>query len=76
MAVEQLEKRFGTIAVEKGFITKDQLIEVINTQVMEDIEGKKHRLIGTIMFEQGVINIQKIDEVLKSMGIPVETFNQ
>ena len=76
MAVEQLEKRFGTIAVEREFVTKTQLIEAINTQVIEDIEGKKHRLIGTILFEQGVINIQQIDEVLKSMGIPIETFNK
>ena len=72
MTIEQLEKRFGTVAAEKGFITKDELIEAMNIQVKEDIEGKKHRLIGTILFDQGVITLQQVDEVLKSMGIPTD----
>ena len=72
MTIEQLEKRFGTVAAEKGFITKDELIEAMNIQVKEDIEGKKHRLIGTILFDLGAITLQQVDEVLKSMGIPTD----
>jgi len=72
MAIERLEKRFGTIAVEKGFITRDQLFEAIKIQLTEDIEGKKHRLIGTILFEEGYIDIRQIDEVLKTMGMPTK----
>jgi len=67
---------FNTIDMPDVCRTKSQLIEAINTQVMEDIEGKKHRLIGTILFEQGEINIQQIDEVLKNMGTSIETFNK
>jgi hypothetical protein len=68
MAIEDLEKRFGTLAVQKGFITADQLFEAIEIQVKEDMEAGKHRLIGTILFEHGFITVLQIDTVLKSMG--------
>jgi hypothetical protein len=68
METEQFEKRFGVIAIEKGFITAEQLIEAIKIQVMEDIEDGKHRLIGRILLEQELITIPQIDEVLGSLG--------
>jgi hypothetical protein len=68
MAIEELEKRFGTLAVQKGFITVDQLFEAIEIQVKEDLEQGKHRLIGTILFEHGLITVLQIDNVLKSMA--------
>ena len=68
MAIEELEKRFGTLAVQKGFITVDQLFEAIEIQVKEDLEQGKHRLIGTILFEHGFITVLQIDNVLKSMA--------
>jgi len=33
MAIKQIEKRFGTIAVEKGFITIDELLEALKIEV-------------------------------------------
>lgn len=63
----QFQKRFGLIAVEKGFITADQLIEAFKVQVLEEIEKGKHRLIGAILFEHGFITLPQIDEVLQSM---------
>ncbi len=72
METEQFEKRFGVIAIEKGFITPDQLIEAIKIQVTEDIEEGKHRLIGRILLEQGLITIPQIDEVLESLGKATE----
>lgn len=68
MQTEHLEKRFGLIAVEKGFITKEQLIEALNIQVIEDIEQGKHRLVGRILLEQGILTIEQIDNVLDEMG--------
>lgn len=68
METEHLEKRFGIIAVEKGFITADQAIEAMRTQIREDIEIGKHRLIGRILLEQGLISLSQIDEILDSMG--------
>ena len=63
----QFQKRFGLVAVEKGFITSDQLVEAFKVQVMEEIEKGKHRLIGVILFEKGHITMAQIDEVLDSL---------
>ncbi len=68
METQHLEKRFGVLAVEKGIITADQVIGALRIQVMEDIEKGKHRLIGRILLEQGLITLPQIDDVLKSMG--------
>ncbi len=68
METVHLEKRFGVLAVEKGLITAKQLIEALSLQVMEDIEKGKHRLIGRILLEQGLITLSQIDELLRFMG--------
>lgn len=68
METEHLEKRFGILAVEKGLITSDQVIDAMRIQILEDVEKGKHRLIGLILLEQGVLSLGQIDEVLKTMG--------
>jgi len=70
--VTRLEKRFGTIAVEKGFTTKEQIIEAMKQQVGEDLDGKEHRRIGSILYSLGYITIPQINEVLESMQKPVK----
>ena len=37
--VTRLEKRFGTVAMEKGFTTKEQILEAMRLQVEEDLDG-------------------------------------
>ena len=68
MEREHLEKRFGVIAVEMGLITAEQLIEALKTQVTEDMEKGKHRLIGRILLERGIITTAQIDDVLDELG--------
>jgi hypothetical protein len=68
METEHLERRFGVTAVEKGLITAEEVVEAIKIQVAEDIEKGKHRLIGRILLEQGLMDLSQIDEVLESMG--------
>ena len=65
--VGQQQLRFGTIAIEKGFITKEQLMDAIGIQVSDEIEHKAHRRIGTILFDLGYISHPQIDEVLEAM---------
>ena len=60
-------KRFGVIAVEKGFVTKEQVADALKLQVMEEIEKREHRFIGRILLEQRLINISQIDEVFATM---------
>jgi hypothetical protein len=68
MKLEHLEKRFGIIAVEKGFITAEQVIEGLKIQVGEDLSIGKHRLIGRILLEQNLITLSQLDEVLDAMA--------
>ena len=57
-------KRFGTIALEKGFITKEQFIEALKIQVKENVEEMGHQLIGTILFALGAMTREQIMEVI------------
>ncbi len=45
--------RFGIIAVDKGFVTADQLKEALTEQADDNLSNKPHRLIGRIFFEKG-----------------------
>jgi len=67
MTVEVQDKRFGVIAVDKGFITKEQLFEAMRIQVEEDLSGKPHTLIGIILIRLGYLIREEADEVLVAM---------
>jgi hypothetical protein len=69
VTVDSYKKRFGTLAVEKGFITDRQLMGAIKIQSCDDMEGRDHRVIGTILFEQGYMNTKQVDHVLRSMAV-------
>jgi hypothetical protein len=67
MTIEVHDKRFGVIAVEKGFITKEQLFEALRIQVEEDLLGTSHRLIGHILIALGYLTHEQAEEVLLAM---------
>ena len=67
MTVEVRDKRFGVIAVEKGFINKEQLFEALRIQVEEDLSGKPHTLIGLILIRLGYLTREQAEEVLVTM---------
>ncbi len=56
--------RFGTIAVEMGFITVEQLKEAISEQVEDYFVNKPHRLIGKICFDKGWMTNEQVETVL------------
>lgn len=62
-----MEKRFGTIAVEKAFINKDQLLEAMRIQVNENIAGKDHMPIGSILMKLKYVTETQVNEVLLSL---------
>jgi hypothetical protein len=68
METNHMEKRFGILAVEKGFITANELIEALRIQVLDDIEKGKHRLLGRILLEQGLLTREQVEEVLQMLG--------
>jgi len=67
MTIEVRDKRFGVIAVEKGFITNEQLFEALKVQVEEDLSGEPHTLIGIILIRLGYLSREQADEILAAM---------
>ena len=67
---ESIRKRFGVIAIEKGFITEEQLIHAFEEQIRDDIAQERHRLIGEILCEKGYMTKPQCDEVLIELGKP------
>lgn len=53
MVIRGREIRFGTIAVEKGFVTPAQLGQAVSIQMNKALLGEKPRLIGEILVEMG-----------------------
>ncbi len=64
MTADQNQIRFGIIALEKGFITSRQLGKAVNTQLSDDLERGKYRLIGEILADMGFITVSQVEEVL------------
>jgi hypothetical protein len=71
----RFEKRFGVIAVEKGFITPDQLFDALKAQVQDDIEMGTHRLIGEILSDRNAMTFEQVEQVLKILSTIEEVFD-
>ena len=72
--MEYDEKRFGVIAVERGFVTIEQVAEAMKVQIIEDMGKGIHRLIGAILLDQGLINTRQLNEVLNILDITADDF--
>jgi hypothetical protein len=64
---EKYCKRFGMIAVDKGFVTPDQLKEALTEQADDNLSDRPHRLIGRIFFDKGWITDGQIDIVMNEL---------
>ena len=62
------QKRFGTIAVDKGYINQGQLIKALEIQAKENVLDGKHRLLGQIFVEEGLLTNTQVEEVLETMS--------
>lgn len=71
MSVAKLTKRFGIIAIEKGFITKEQFVEAMAVQIENELEGIRAKNLGTILSELGYMTEEQINEVVRLICIPV-----
>lgn len=59
--------RFGTIAVELGYISIEQLKQALDEQVEDDLNGRPHRVLGAICFAKEWMTPDQIDVVLNHM---------
>ena len=65
---KQYHKRFGTIAVDKGFISENKLIKALELQATENVKEGKHRLLGQIFLDEGLLTEEQVDEILETMS--------
>jgi rubrerythrin len=65
MSYHSAKKRFGYIAIKKRFITEDQFIEAMRTQISIEQKGDYPVLIGEIMKRMGFITDEQLEEVIK-----------
>ena len=59
--------RFGQIAVEKGFVTAENVKDALSEQLDDDLADKPHRLIGRIFLDKGIMTPRQIDDVLNEV---------
>ena len=68
ISIGEPEKRFGLVAIEKGYITPDDLIEALRIQVQDDIGQGKHQRIGEILVTKGKMTDAQVEDVLETLS--------
>jgi hypothetical protein len=61
------DAHFGEIAVKMGFITREKLLEALNTQIEENLTQNHHRLLGQILLANGTLTADQVDQVLSKL---------
>ena len=63
-------RKFGQIAVNRGFINIEQVNEALTEQMSLNSFGRlrPRKLIGEILFENGWITLQQIEIILKEIS--------
>jgi hypothetical protein len=67
------ERRFGFIAIEKGFIKADQLYEGLMRQRSQETEGAERRPLGLLLKDLGYLSIAQLNEVLQTLEYEAES---
>ena len=67
MMAEPTEVRFGWVAIQKGYVTPQQVVDALVIQAKENFTTGKHTLIGEILLELGLLKRSQIDEILQSL---------
>ena len=62
--MENRYKFFGEVALEKKFVTPEQLYEALTQQARDKAEGKDEKLLGQLLLELGYIQEDQIRQVL------------
>jgi len=67
------QRRFGFIAIEKGFIKVDQLYEALIKQRAQETGKTERRPLGVILKDMGYLSVAQIDEVLQALEEEAES---
>ena len=63
--VDLPQRRFGFVAIEKGFIKVDQLYEALVKQRAQETGRAERMPLGMILKDMGYLSVSQIDEVLQ-----------
>ena len=72
IGIEYPQRRFGVVAMEKGFISADQLWEALVRQKSQDSGLAERRHIGMILKDLGHLTFSQVNEVLQAMETKTE----
>jgi hypothetical protein len=61
--------RFGGIAYQRGYVVKEQIQAALAEQVEDNLSGRPHRLLGTILREKGWLTEEQEKSVKDEMGV-------
>lgn len=61
------QRRFGFLAIEKGFIKADQLYEALIEQRAQESGKGERRPLGMILKDMGYLSISQIQEILQKL---------
>ena len=67
------QRRFGFIAIEKGFIKADQLYEALIRQRAQETGGAERRPLGMILKDLGYLSVSQINEILETLQYEAES---
>jgi hypothetical protein len=62
---------FGTLAVELRFLSHEQLSRVLAIQQRESLRDRRHRPIGQICIEEGLLSMGDLVTILEHQGLMV-----
>jgi len=67
IGIDLPQRRFGFIAIEKGFIKADQLYEALIRQRAQETGGAERRPLGMILKDLGYLSVSQINEILETL---------
>jgi hypothetical protein len=67
------QRRFGLIAIEKGFIKADQLYEALMRQRAQETGGAERRPLGLILKDLGYLSVSEIGEILQTLKVEAKS---
>ena len=59
--------RFGSMAVFRGYVTLEQIQQALSIQIEDNVNGRPHRLLGTILREKGWMTTEQEQSILEDM---------
>ena len=68
MTIDPSDVRFGTIALNTGFISPNQPGRAVSVQMSDDLEKGAHRLLGEILLQMEFMKDIQVKELLEEQG--------